>query len=322
MIATTAAVVAAGATGIGVGAGAGSPFGVGPAKTIPGETTSTTSTSSTSSTTTTTSEPVDTGSPLPARASLPQLAAALRPILGPTDDFTDAVGRIIDLPDGVPTPNEAQIAGIEVHLWATGDFEVVVDLRTSAVADDIAQFYEANMRLNGYEVASRATNQDAEGRRQELTFTSSEADRDDVSVTVAVTDIDDHITITVSDRSTGSPLEAFIGWTAGLSMLDAGIPDELTLTLSSTVGLRVAFTTAYLYESDTAEDVASDIRAALPAGGFSLDEDAPPGTDPDPQTIDEIPLVNALLDDTWIVVRDSPDRGVVVVVAGNLRLSR
>lgn len=325
VIAAVTAIGVAGAIGLGLGAGAGAVTGLVPAKTLPGATTSTSSTTSTTSVATTEPEIIDTGSPLPARASLSQLAAALRPIVGPTDDFTADVGRIIDLPDGIPTPAGAQIVGVEVEAQATGDFRVTVDMRSPALADDVALFYEATMLENGYRVSSRNSVEDAENRSQATTFRSTDPDRDDISVIVGVADGDDHIAVTISGRSTGSPLEAYTGWTTGLSALDGGVADAVTLALSAGDASGVFFTTTYRYDSDRADDVASDIRASLPTGGFSIDEDpAPtPGSDPDadPGTVDEIPLRNALLDDIRIVV-SSGAFGAVVVVSGNLALSR
>lgn len=323
VMAAATAIGAAGAVGLGLGAGAGAATELIPAKTLPGATTSTSSTTSTTSAATSAPEIVDTGSPLPARASLSQLAAALRPIVGPTDDFTADVGRIIDLPDGIPTPAGAQIEGVEVEAHATGDFEVTVDLRSPALADDVALFYEASMVESGYVVCNRSINPQVQS--QELTFVSIEDDGDGEcaldKVSVGVADGDDHIAVTISGRSTGSPLEAYVGWTTGLSALDGGVADAVVVALSAGDASGVFFNTTYRYDSDRAADVAADIRASLPTGGFSIDEEpaATPGSDPG--TVDEIPLRNALLDDTRIVV-SSGAFGAVVVVSGSLALSR
>ena len=92
------------------------------------------------------------------------------------------------------------------------------------------------------------------------------------------------IELAITDAIAPDVLNAFTGWAAGLPTLAEATPigaEMLVTTGSSSNDLTMTLSTLFGYTEDTPEELAAALRAELPTGGFSIDddEDAGGGTD-------------------------------------------
>lgn len=106
---------------------------------------------------------------LPPDASAPQLAAAAKQTLGPTDDLVGELGRFVEMPMAIPTPDRASIdrftvdvrysyfkdetapdAGARRRILSA---RIDVTLSVPAEPDDADTFYEAGMTAVGYRLS-------------------------------------------------------------------------------------------------------------------------------------------------------------------------
>ena len=224
-----------------------------------------------------------TGIGLRPAASLPEFLPVVNGVIGATGDVAGELAALAEVPAGILSPDGSSIRqfsieydGIDERFVATATFS------SAATAEDAAVFYQATLAAAEFTPISDSGPPDGPQTARQLRFESPNSPLDDASVAVIVTEGEStDIELTITDSIDSGVLNAFTGWAAGFPTLSDAVPIEASISVSRGPGtddLTLTLGTLFAYTDYTPDELASDVRAALPDGGFSIDADSDPGS--------------------------------------------
>ncbi len=222
------------------------------------------------------------GAPLTAMASTAEIRQAVEETHGRTSDVAQEVRRFAPFPD-LPIVERALISELRADVSALNDgtgptSTAEVAFSVDGSVDEAIEIFRADFVARGWVESADRLGESGGVTLRELTFTIPDTayGRDDVLLSFSADTPLNGISRTmvrlryVEVLAIGDPVaERFTGWVTG-------IPLPATPVLTS-AGIHTSFvgrntlhlSLATYYDSFTAEDVATQIRGALPAAGFS-----------------------------------------------------
>ena len=227
--------------------------------------------------------PSQPGSSCAPKRHCPEFLPVVHGVIGATSDVAGELAVVAEVPQGIMSPEGSTIRQFSVTYDALDErFVATATFSSDATAEDAVVFYQATLAATGFTpVADSGSPEDGETTRQ-LRFENPNSQLDGASVEVTVTDAaETEIELTITDAIDAGVLNAFTGWAAGLPTLAEATPigaEMLVTTGSGTDDLTMTLSTLFGYSDYTPEELAAALRAELPTGGFSIDDDEDAGS--------------------------------------------
>jgi hypothetical protein len=246
--------------------------------------------------------PADATGAVPEGASVEQLAAAARDVLGPTDNAIAELSRFLAVPTDIPTPRQSTVTDFSLNVrWgyykredaeAFGAKEPIltagigVYVETPATAEDVATFYEAGLAAAGYPL----TGDEGDQASRTLVFGFPRSTFKWDTVRVVVSDGGNAgstgVELYVNHRTEQSALERLDAWPGTIP----AVPD--LATVSATIDVTAPFVAGDPYDGvdlnvqyevpgtkvarslpdRVIRELHDEIVAALPSDGYRLRE--------------------------------------------------
>lgn len=260
----------------------------------------------------------ETGIAIPAGADITQLFATASRTLEPTPDVAGSLGRLVAVPEGIPTPANSTIEEFSIQYYGPETYYVATArIVSSATPTDVGIFYETALTAAGF-LLSRDDVQSAD-RTRRLQFETPDSAYSNASVEVLVDgDLGGSATLTIIDHADPDILAAFAGWARGMPTIADGFPVAAALSASRNPDVVVTVSTRFEYDDRSADQLTTQIREIIAGGGgsgFRIDDD-----DDDDGT-ERIAMTHPVIDDPVATISADDSGATSILMIGSLSTS-
>jgi hypothetical protein len=261
-----------------------------------------------------------TGIGLRAAASLPEFLPVVKGMMGATSDVAGELGVVADVPNGILSPEGSTVSEVSVAYDALAErFVATATFSSDATAEDTVAFYQATLAAAGFTPVADSGPPADSGAARQLEFETPNSPLEDAVVEVAVTagSADTEIELTIIDSTDADVMNAFSGWAAGLPLLSEGAPIAAEIRATAGPGeneVTMRLTTLFGYNDYTPEELGAAVRAALPDGGFSVDDEN------DSSSSTAIVLRHIALADPTIEIGSTEQYPATLLISGTVTL--